>query len=134
MFNFFGAKKKPDASKQRPKLSVTPAFVTVDGEWRFKPVGKIASPWSKVTIGDLSRVSANMTADRDFKPQAVIELRMMLEAGHPLTVDATIVRAEKTGTKYKVALAFQHVNDESAHLVTRFVNKHLTEQRVRGLA
>jgi hypothetical protein len=107
---------------------------TVNGEWRFKPVGKIVTSWSKVVISDLSRVSANMTAEREFKAQDVIEVRMTLEAGRPITIDATIVRSEKTGFKFKIALAFRHVNEEDSHLITRFVNKRMTELRARGLA
>lgn len=107
---------------------------TVGAEWRFKPVGKIVGSWSRVVISDLSRVSANMTAEREFKAQDVIEVRMTLESGRPMTIDASIVRSEKAGPKYKVALAFRHVDEESSHLITRFVNKRMTELRARGLA
>jgi len=106
---------------------------TVTAEWRFKPAGKIAGSWSKVVISDLSRVSANMTADREFKVQDVIEVRMTLEAARPTTIDAAIVRSEKAGAKYKIGLAFRHVDEESSHLITRFVNKRMTELRSRGL-
>jgi hypothetical protein len=107
---------------------------TVNGEWRFKPVGKIVSSWSKVVISDLSRVSANMTSDRELKAQDVIEVRMTLEGGRPITIDAAIVRSEKAGVRFKIALAFRHVNEEDSHLITRFVNKRMTELRARGLA
>ena len=134
MFNFFGTKKKPDASKLRGRNASAPRVdTTVNGEWRFKPVGQIVSSWSKVVISDLSRVSANMVAERDFKPQDVIEVRMALD-GPPVTFDAAIVRSEKAGTKFKIALAFRHVNEEHSHQITRFVNKRMTELRGRGLA
>ncbi len=106
---------------------------TVSAEWRFKPVGKIVTSWSKVVISDLSRMSANMTAEREFKAQDVIEVRMTLDAAQPVTIDATIVRSERAGSKYKVALAFRHVNEEDSHQITRFVNKRMTELRARGL-
>jgi hypothetical protein len=106
---------------------------TVNAEWRFKPVGKIVGSWTKVVISDLSRTSANMTAEREFKSQDIIEVRMILEAASPVTIDAAIVRSEKAGTKFKVGLAFRHVDEESSHLITRFVNKRMTELRARGL-
>jgi len=106
---------------------------TVSAEWRFKPVGKIVGTWSKAVISDLSRTSANMTAEREFKAQDVIEVRMSLDAGHSIFVDASIVRSEKAGMKYKVGLAFKHVDEESSHVITRFVNKRMTELRSRGL-
>jgi hypothetical protein len=106
---------------------------TIGADWRFKPVGKIATTWSKATISDLSRVSANMTADREFKANDVIEVRMTLDAGQSITLSAAIVRSEKAGVKYKIGLAFKHVDEESSHVVTRFVNKRMTELRARGL-
>ncbi len=106
---------------------------TVTAEWRFKPAGKIVSTWSKATISDLSRISANMTTDREFKANEFIEVRMTLDAGHAITLDAAIVRSAKSGIKYKAALAFKHVDEESSHVVTRFVNKRMTELRARGL-
>jgi len=134
MLNFFGTKKKPDPSKLRARNVAAPRVdTTVNGEWRFKPVGKIVSSWSKVVISDLSRVSANMMAEREFKAQDLIEVRMVLESGPPVTFDAAIVRSEKAGTKFKVALAFRHVNEEASHQITRFVNKRMTELRGRGL-
>jgi hypothetical protein len=74
-----------------------------------------------------------MTAEREFKSQDIIEVRMILEAASPVTIDAAIVRSEKAGTKFKVGLAFRHVDEESSHLITRFVNKRMTELRARGL-
>ena len=107
---------------------------TVPAEWRFKPVGRIVGAWSKATVSDLSRVSANMTADREFKANDVIEVRMTLDAGQSITVDAAILRSEKAGTKYKVVFALKHVDEESSHVVTRFINKRMTELRARGLS
>jgi hypothetical protein len=106
---------------------------TVNAEWRFKPAGKIVGSWSKVVISDLSRVSANMTADREFKLQDVVEVRMTLDAARTVTIDATIARAEKSGGRYKIGLAFRHVDEENSHIITRFVNKRMTELRARGL-
>ena len=106
---------------------------TVAAEWRFKPVGKIVTNWSKATISDLSRISANMTSEREFKSNDVIEVRMTLDAGQSITLAASIVRSEKSGAKNKVGLAFKHVDEESSHVVTRFVNKRMTELRARGL-
>lgn len=107
---------------------------TVSAEWRFKPVGKITTNWSKVTISDLSRTSASMTADREFKPQDLIEVRMTLEGVKQLIIDASPVRSEKTGSKYRVSLTFKHTHDESSHAITRFINKRMTELRSRGLS
>lgn len=107
---------------------------TVNAEWRFKPVGKIATNWTKVTISDLSRTSGSMTAERDFKPQDLLEIRMTLEGTQPLTIDASPVRSEKSGSKYRVSLTFKHTNEESSHAITRFVNKRMTELRHRGLS
>jgi hypothetical protein len=106
---------------------------TVAAEWRFKPVGKITGTWSKATISDLSRISANMSADREFKANDVVEVRMSLDAGQSITIDASIVRSEKSGVRYKIGLAFKHVDEESSHVVTRFVNRRMTELRSRGL-
>jgi hypothetical protein len=106
---------------------------TVSGEWRFKPVGKIVGAWSKVLVSDLSRTSATMTADRAFKAQEAIELRLVLDAKVPIVLDTIIVRADQAGSKYKVGLTFRHLDDESSHVITRFVNKRMTELRSRGL-
>lgn len=107
---------------------------TVSAEWRFRPVGKIVSTWSKATVSDLSRNSANMTADRELKASDVVEVRMLLDAGQSITIVAAIVRSEKSGVKHKIGLAFQHLDEESSHVVTRFVNRRMTELRSRGLA
>ena len=131
MFGLFGAKKKPDATKRR---TLAPAPILVDGEWRFKPAGKLASPWAKTVVSDLSRTSANMMAERELKAGDVVEVRMILEGTQPVTIDAAIVRSEKAGAKFKTALALRHVNEEASHVITRFVNKRMTELRGRGLA
>ena len=107
---------------------------TVNAEWRYKPVGKIATNWSKVTISDLSRTSASMTAEREFKPQDHVEIRMVLEGTCAITIDASPVRSEKTGSKFRVSLTFKHASEESSHAITRFVNKRMTELRSRGLS
>ncbi len=107
---------------------------TVNGEWRFKPAGKIATSWNKVTISDLSRTSASMTAEREFKAHDVLEIRMVLEGTQALTIDASPVRSDKTGSKYRVSLTFKHTHDESSHAITRFINKRMTELRHRGLS
>jgi hypothetical protein len=106
---------------------------TMNAEWRFKPVGKIVSSWNRVVISDLSRISANMASDRDFKAGDVIEVRMTLDAAKSITLDAAILRSEKTGGRYKIGLTFRHVDEESSHIITRFVNKRMTELRARGL-
>jgi hypothetical protein len=134
MFNFFGGKKKPNPPRRGPERRAEARLdVTVDGEWRFKPSGKIAGSWSKVVITDLSRLGAGTTVDREFKLQDVIEVRMTFEAAQVVTIDASITRCEKVGGKFKVGLAFRHVNEESSHIITRFVNKRMTELRGRGL-
>jgi hypothetical protein len=74
-----------------------------------------------------------MTAERDFKVNDVIEVRMTLDAGKTIVVDAAIVRSEKAGIKFKAGLSLKHVDEESSHVVTRFVNKRMTELRSRGL-
>jgi hypothetical protein len=134
MLNVFGGKKKPAISKRVPERRAEARVdTTVNAEWRFKPVGKIVGAWSKVVVSDLSRVSANMSADRDFKAQDVIEIRMALDAAQSVTIDATIVRSEKIGGRYKVSFVFKHVDEEESHVITRFVNKRMTELRARGL-
>ena len=106
---------------------------TVVAEWRFKPVGRILAPWSKVLVSDFSRTSATMTAERDFKPQEAIEIRVALGDKEPIVLDAATVRSEPVGPKFKVSIAFKHVDDESSHVITRFVNRRMTELRSRGL-
>ena len=106
---------------------------TVSAEWRFKPVGRIVGSWTKVTVSDLSRHSATMTSAREFKSQEAIEVRLMLDPKEPIVLDTTTVRSEKAGPKFQVGLAFKHVDDESSHVITRFVNKRMTELRSRGL-
>ena len=71
---------------------------TISAEWRFKPVGKIVGTWTRVTISDLSRTSANMTAERDFKVNDSIEVRMTLDAGQTIVVDAATVRSKRPGS------------------------------------
>jgi hypothetical protein len=106
---------------------------TVSAEWRFKPVGKIVGAWSRAVISDLSRTSANMAADRALRPNDAIEVRVTLEATKPFTVDAVVVRSEAAGIKHKVGLTFNHIDEESSHVITRFVNRRMTELRQRGL-
>ena len=132
MLNIFGMapKKKPVRPERRTEARVD---TTVDAEWRFKPVGKIASSWTKVVMMDLSRTSAAMTCDRAFKPQEAIEIRTILDGKNPIVLNATIVRCDAAGSKFRVVIAFQHVDEESSHVITRFINKRMTELRGRGL-
>lgn len=136
MLNFFGApsKKKSAPSGRRPdRRTEARVDTTVDAEWRFKPVGKIASSWTKVVIMDLSRTSAAMTCDRAFKPQEAIEIRTLLDGKTPIVFDSAIVRCDAAGSKFRVVIAFRHVDEESSHVITRFINKRMTELRGRGL-
>jgi hypothetical protein len=136
MLNFFGntSKKKPATGIRRAERRAEPRVDTsVSAEWRFKPVGKIASPWSKVVVNDLSRTSATMTCDRTLKPQEAIEIRTTLDGKNPIVLDTVIVRCDPAGPKFKVGLAFRHVDEESSHVITRFINKRMTELRGRGL-
>jgi PilZ domain len=136
MLNFFGntSKKKPTTGIRRAERRAEPRVDTsVSAEWRFKPVGKIASPWSKVVVNDLSRTSATMTCDRTLKPQEAIEIRTTLDGKNPIVLDTVIVRCDPAGPKFKVGLAFRHVDEESSHVITRFINKRMTELRGRGL-
>ncbi len=132
MLNFFGNnKKKPvRAPERRAEARVD---TSVDAEWRFKPVGKIASAWAKVFMNDLSRTSATMTCDRALKPQEAIEIRTLLDGQSPIILDTVIVRCEPAGSKFKVSMAFKHVDEESSHVITRFINKRMVELRSRGL-
>jgi len=135
MLNFFGGKKKPNTPRRGPDRRAEARLdVTIDGEWRFKPVGKIVASWSKVVISDLSRVGAGMTTDREFKLHDVVEVRMTFDAAQVVTVDASITRCEKAAGKFKIGLTFRHPDEESSHIITRFVNKRMTELRGRGLA
>lgn len=126
----FGAKKKPEVAKRR---TMPPAPILVDGEWRFKPAGKLVTSWTKTVVSDLSRTSANMTSERELKAGDVIEVRMTLDGPNPVTLDAAIVCSEKVAAKFKIALAFRHVNEEASHVITRFVNRRMAELRGRGL-
>ncbi len=136
MLNFFGGanKKKPGPNGRTGERRAEPRVdTTVDAEWRFKPVGKIASSWAKVVLMDLSRSGATMTCDRALKPQEAIEIRTTLDGKNPIVFDTVIVRCEPAGSKFKVGMKFNHVDEESSHVITRFVNKRMTELRGRGL-
>jgi c-di-GMP-binding flagellar brake protein YcgR len=136
MLSFFGtpSKKKTAPSKRAAERRAEPRVDTsVSAEWRFKPVGKIASPWSKVVVNDLSRTSATMTCDRALKPQETIDLRTTLDGKNLIVLDTVIVRCDPAGSKFKVGMAFRHVDEESSHVITRFINKRMTELRGRGL-
>jgi hypothetical protein len=136
MLSFFGtaSKKKPNPSVRRPERRAEPRVDTsVTAEWRFKPVGKIASPWAKIVVNDLSRTSATMTCDRVLKPQEAIEIRTILDGKNLIVLDTVIVRCDPAGPKFKVGMAFRHVDEESSHVITRFINKRMTELRSRGL-
>jgi c-di-GMP-binding flagellar brake protein YcgR len=135
MLSFFGSPKKKSNSNVRAAERRAEARVdtSVGAEWRFKPVGKIASPWAKVVMNDLSRTSATMTCERELKPQEAIEIRTLLDGKAPIVLDTVIVRCEKAGPKFKVGMTFKHVDEESSHVITRFINKRMTELRSRGL-
>ena len=122
---------RADGSERRVEARVD---TTVNGEWRFKPVGKIVSVWSKVVISDLSRSGATIMADRDFRADEAIEVRMSLTAEAPIVIDAVVKRSAKAGAKFSVVLAFKHIDEESSHVITRFVNNRMTALRNRGLA
>ena len=132
MFNFFGggAKKKSNRPERRKEARID---TSVDAEWRFKPVGKIASAWSNVVINDLSRSSATMVCERALKPQEAIEIRTMLDGKSPFVMEATCFRCEPAGSKFRVVMNFRHVDEESSHVITRFINRRMTELRGRGL-
>jgi hypothetical protein len=106
---------------------------TVSAEWRFKPAGKIVGAWSKVVVSDLSRMSATITVDRALRANDPIEVRLTLEAAKPIVVAAVIVRSEPAGPRHKAAINFNHVDEESSHVITRFVNRRMTALRQRGL-
>jgi hypothetical protein len=132
MLNFFGNnnKKKPVRPERRVEARID---TSVDAEWRFKPVGKIASPWARVVMNDLSRTSATMICDRALKPQDIIEIRAVLEGRTPHVFEAAIVRSDPAGSKFKIVMAFRHHDEEGSHVITRFINKRMTELRGRGL-
>lgn len=135
MLNFFGSPKKKPATNvrtadRRAELRVD---TSVNAEWRFKPVGKIASPWARVVVNELSRTNATMTCDRAMKPQEAIELRATLDSKEPIVFEAVIVRCDPAGSKFKVGMTFRHVNEEASHVITRFLNRRMTELRSRGL-
>jgi hypothetical protein len=134
MLSFFGTTKKPVSSARKPERRAEARVDTsVTAEWRFKPVGRIASPWAKIVVNDLSRTSATMTSDRALKPQEAIEIRTALDGKNLVVFDTVIVRCDPAGPKFKVAVAFKHVDEESSHVITRFINKRMTELRSRGL-
>jgi hypothetical protein len=126
--------KKPAPSIRTAERRTEPRVETsVSAEWRFKPVGKIASPWAKIVVNDLSRTSATMTCDRALKPQETIEIRTTFDGKNPIVLDTVIVRCDPAGSKFKVGMAFRHVDEESSHVITRFINRRMTELRGRGL-
>jgi hypothetical protein len=136
MLSFFGTptKKKTAPSARPAERRAEPRVDTsVGAEWRFKPVGRIASPWGKIVLNDLSRTSATMTCDRPLKPQEAIEVRTMLDGKNMIVLDTVIVRCDPAGSKFKLGMAFKHVDEESSHVITRFINKRMTELRSRGL-
>jgi hypothetical protein len=136
MLNFFGTanKKKPSPGVRRPERRAEARVDTsVSAEWRFKPVGKIASSWAPVVMNDLSRTGATMTCDRVLKPQEAIEIRTMFDGKTPVVLNTVIVRCDPVGSKFKVGVMFRHVDEESSHVITRFINKRMTELRGRGL-
>lgn len=136
MLNFFGTpnKKKPSPTGRKVERRAEARVDTsVSAEWRFKPVGKIASAWSNVVMNDLSRTGATMTCDRVLKPQEAIEIRTSLDGKTPVVFNTVIVRCEPAGPKFKVGMMFRHVDEESSHVITRFINKRMTELRGRGL-
>jgi c-di-GMP-binding flagellar brake protein YcgR len=136
MLSFFGSptKKKTVPSVRAAERRAEPRVDTsVSAEWRFKPVGRIASPWGKIVLNDLSRTSATMTFDRALKPQEAIEIRTMLDGKNMIVLDTVIVRCDPAGSKFKVGMTFRHVDEESSHVITRFINKRMTELRSRGL-
>jgi PilZ domain len=136
MLSFFGTptKKKPISSlRTAERRAEARVDTSVSAEWRFKPVGRIASPWAKIVVNDLSRTSATMTCDRSLKPQEAIEIRTMLDGKNLIVFDTVIVRCDAAGPKFKIAVAFKHVDEESSHVITRFINKRMTELRGRGL-
>ncbi len=135
MLGLFGSPKKKPVSNvrsadRRAELRVD---TSVSAEWRFKPVGKIASPWARIVVNELSRTNATMTSDRAFKPQERIEIRAPLEGKNPSTFEAAVVRCDPAGSKFKVGVAFKHIDEEHSHVITRFLNKRMTELRSRGL-
>ena len=136
MLSFFGTanKKKTVPSVRTAERRAEPRVDTsVGAEWRFKPVGKIASPWVKLVLNDLSRTSATMTCDRALKPQEAIEIRTTLDGKNMIVLDTVIVRCDPAGSKFKIGMTFRHVDEESSHVITRFINKRMTELRSRGL-
>lgn len=136
MLNFFGGASKKKASpsaRTAERRAEARVDTSVSAEWRFKPVGKIASPWAKVVVNDLSRTSATMTCDRALKPQEAIEIRTILDGKNAIVLETVIVRCDPAGSKFKVGMAFRHVDEESSHVITRFINKRMTELRSRGL-
>jgi hypothetical protein len=75
-----------------------------------------------------------MMVERDFKPQEAIEIRAVLGGDEAVVLEATAVRSEPAGAKFKVSILFNHLDEESSHVITRFVNRRMTELRSRGLA
>jgi c-di-GMP-binding flagellar brake protein YcgR len=136
MLGFFGTptkKKFVSSVRTAERRAEARVDTSVTAEWRFKPVGKIAAPWAKVVVNDLSRTSATMTCDRALKPQEAIEIRTLLDGKNPIVLDTVIVRCDPAGSKFKVGMSFRHVDEESSHVITRFINKRMTELRSRGL-
>lgn len=136
MIGFFGGsskKKTVTTARTVDRRAEARVDTSVGAEWRFKPVGKIASPWARVVLNDLSRTSATMTCDRVLKPQEAIEIRTMLDGKDPIVLDTVIVRCDPAGSKFKVGMAFKHIDEEASHVITRFINKRMVELRSRGL-
>ena len=133
VFNLPDEVKQLSRSSEVERRAEARIDTTVSAEWRFKPVGKIVGAWSRVVVSDLSRMSATMAADRLLRTNDAIEVRLTLEGSKPIVVDAIVIRSEASGVKHNVALNFNHVDEESSHVITRFVNRRMTALRQRGL-
>jgi hypothetical protein len=48
-------------------------------------------------------------------------------------LDTVIVRCDPAGSKFSVGFRSRHVDEESSHVIMRFINKRMTELWGRGL-
>lgn len=108
---------------------------TVNAQWRFTPVGRIATDFQKATLSDLSRGGAQLTVDRELKVGEKVDVNMQLAAKDPVLVKGEVRRVEKTRTgKFNAGLRFVEVGPEAERAITEFINRRQMDLRNRGLA
>ncbi len=124
---------KCSAARQRNAVRID---TTVNVQWRFTPVGKIATDFVKATLSDLSRGGAQLTVDRELKQGTKVDVNVPLAAaGPPVMLQGEVRRVDKTRTgKYNAGLRFIDLKPEEDAAISEFINRRQADLRSRGLA